>query len=94
MLPQEYGKPVCTPGSRNEMFCFAWSRRSFGSEGGDRKDRRLGKKDSLRGSQTWSFGPGQSLMALPAKMASCFGVLELWVSEIPNNKSQITNKSQ
>jgi hypothetical protein len=31
---------------------------------------------------------------LPIKIANCFGVLEYWSSEIPNNKSQISNKSQ
>ena len=31
--------------------------------------------------KTWSLGPGQSPMALPVKIASCFGVLELGVLE-------------
>ena len=28
--------------------------------------------------KTWSLGPGQSPVALPIKIASCFGVLEYW----------------
>ena len=29
-------------------------------------------------SKTRSFGPGQSLMALPVRIAGCFGVLDYW----------------
>jgi hypothetical protein len=44
--------------------------------------------------KTWSLGPGQSSMVLPVQVRA---VLEYWrvaVSEIPNHKSQISNKSQ
>ena len=46
------------------------------------------------GYKTWSPGPGQSSMALPVKIASCFGVLEEEKFQITNVKYQTNNNDR
>jgi hypothetical protein len=45
-------------------------------------------------SKTWSSGPGQSSMALPVKIANCFGVLDFMKSQAPSTKLQTNLKFQ